>query len=243
MAATTSLTSRDTAILSSLFTNEPPQILIPRPAPAVNPELQSVKKQEAQAVASLAKSEPSKDVIEEAIMSLSTIILEHKDYASAYNNRAQALRLLLGDDLTEEGSARIWEDLGQCIALAKSAPEDLRDEKLLGAAYTQRGVLLLATAKSVKTLDNNERRVNLPKDLRRMANDSVEATKVSEEMEKEAESAFKEGAKYGDEAAKMMVVHLNPMRKLCGQMVREALRRDMEESGVFDRRNRDGGEA
>lgn len=212
--------------------------------PVLHPELQAIKKLEAQAIAPLGKGEPSKDVIEGAIMALSTIILEHKDYASAYNNRAQALRLLLGDDdLTEEGTARVWEDLRQCISLAQQAPENQRDEKLLGAAYTQRGVLLLATAKSLKTLDNEERRSNLPRELQRIADDSASSTKFSEEMEKEAESAFKEGAKYGDEAAKMMVVHLNPMRKLCGQMVREALRRDMEESGVFQNRPKDNGEA
>lgn len=242
MAATANLTSRDSSILSSLFTNEPPQILIPRrSAPAVNPELQSIKKQEAQAIAPLAKGEPSKDVIKEAIMALSTIILEHKDYASAYNNRAQALRLLLGNDLTEEGTTRIWEDLKQCITLAKAAPDDQGDEKLLGAAYTQRGVLLLATAKSLKALDSAERRSNLPEDLRRLGVEAASGEPSA--MEKEGESMFKEGARYGDEAAKMMVVHLNPMRKLCGQMVREALRRDMEESGVFQNRPTDNGEA
>ena len=121
MAATANLTSRDSAILSSLFTNEPPQILIPRPVLSLYPELQAVKKQEAQAIAPLAKGEPSKNVIDGAIMALSTIILEHKDYASAYNNRAQASRLLGDDDLTKKGTARIWEDLRQCISLAQQA--------------------------------------------------------------------------------------------------------------------------
>ena len=242
MAATANLTSRDSAILSSLFTNEPPQILIPRPAPALNSKLQSIKRAEAAAIAPLAKGEPSKDVIEQAIAALDKILDEHKEYASAYNNRAQAQRLLLGDDLTKEGTGKIWEDLKTCISLAKSLPEDQRDEKLLGAGYTQRGVLLLATAKSLKTLDNQESRANLPDDLKTLGNEASPDGEASE-MEKEAEGAFKEGAKYGDEAAKMMVVHLNPMRKLCGQMVREALRRDMEESGVFQNRPKDNGEA
>lgn len=199
-----------------------------------------MKRAEAAAIAPLAKGEPSQETIRTAISELDKIIEEHKEYASAYNNRAQAQRLLLGDDLTKYGTCGIWEDLKTCITLAKSAPEDQRDEKLLGAAYTQRGVLLLATAKSLKTLDNTESRQNLPEDLSSLG---VESSGEPSNMEKEAESAFKDGAKYGDEAAKMMVVHLNPMRKLCGQMVREALRRDMEESGVFDRRDRDGGEA
>ena len=231
MAATANLTSRDSAILSSLFTNEPPQILIPRHAPtSISSALQSIKRAEATAIAPLAKGDSSTETIRKAIDDLDSIIREHEDYASAYNNRAQAQRLLLGDDLTKEGTNGIWEDLKICITLSKNV-ESQRDEKLLGAAYTQRGVLLLATAKSLKSSDSTSLRDNLPQDLKHLGGEAS-----AEEMEHEAENNFKTGAGYGDEAAKMMVVHLNPMRKLCGQMVREALRRDMEESGVFAER-------
>lgn len=161
------------------------------------------------------------------------LIRENAEYASAYNNRAQAQRLLRGDDLTREGGRGVWEDLGTCISLAKKVEEGERDEKLLGAAYTQRGVLLLATAKTLKSSDSMGLREHLPEDLKALGGEDSASEVSAEQMEREAESAFKEGARYGDEAAKTMVVHLNPMRKLCGQMVREALRRDMEESGVF----------
>lgn len=138
--------------------------------------------------------------------------------------------------MTKSTSAsNAWSDLQKCIEVEEPKTESEQDLKVLGAAYTQRGVMLLATAKSTKSLQllndevkysgNDERSLdNLPQEIR---------TWGAERMENEAEWAFKQGANAGDEAAKMMVVHLNPMRKLCGQMVREALRRDMEESGVF----------
>lgn len=231
------LTSHDSAILSSLFTNEPPQIVIPRPTPASNPTLHAIRRLEARAIAPLAKGEPSQDTIKGAISQLDELIREHAEYASAYNNRAQASRLLLGDDLTKKGTEGIWEDLKTCISLSKRAPEAEVDEKLLGAAYTQRGVVLLATAKSLKSSDAVDLREFLPEDLKALASRGS----AGEETEREAENNFKAGAGYGDEAAKMMVVHLNPMRKLCGQMVREALRRDMEESGVFADRPKEMG--
>lgn len=219
MAAT--LTPRDTAILSSLFTNEPPQISIPKPTPSIPAPLLAIRKREAAAIAPLNVEKPSEEVVNKAVSELSSLIEEHDDFASAYNNRAQARRLVKGDDLTAEGAAESWTDLRRCVALCRAQPEAEQDEKLLGAAYTQMGVLLLATAKSVKA---GADAAHLPEELRTLS---------AEELEHEAENKFKEGAKCGDEAAKMMVVHLNPMRKLCGQMVREALRRDMEESGVF----------
>lgn len=220
MAST--LSPHDASILSSLFTNEPPQISIPKPTPSLPPTLLAIRKREASAIAPLNVEKPSEEVIQKAISELSSLIAEHDDYASAYNNRAQARRLVMGDCMTIDGASKSWEDLWICVKLCSAQPEDQVDEKLLGAAYTQMGVLLLATAKTIKAYPAFS--TQLPEELKSLS---------AEELEHEAENKFKKGAKCGDEAAKMMVVHLNPMRKLCGQMVREALRRDMEESGVF----------
>ena len=226
--ASATLTPRDASILSSLFTNEPPQITLPRPTPTIPPTLVAIRKQEAAAIAPLNVEKPSEDIVSKAISDLDELIKEHEDYASAYNNRAQARRLVMGDSLTKEGAGESWSDLRKCIDLAKRVPEDEQDSKLLGVAYTQQGVLLLATAKSIKASSSSNS--YLPEELK---------GRTGEELEGEAERMFKEGAKMGDEAAKMMVVHLNPMRKLCGQMVRGALRRDMEESGVFEKVHRE----
>lgn len=53
------------------------------------------------------------------------------------------------------------------------------------------------------------------------------AVLLSQGKEDEAGRAFGEGARYGGEVAKRMAVKMNPVAKLCGAIVREAMKKEM----------------
>lgn len=114
----------------------------------------------------------------------------------------------------------MYDDLCRAIDIATGLGPETQDG-VLGKAYSQRGYLLLKTARSLR---QGARGGLLPRALVGWSADA---------MEREAENDFKAGARWGDEAARVMVVKMNPVRKLCGEIVREAMVRDMRESGVF----------
>lgn len=216
------LTPNDALILSTLFAQDPP---LP-PAPTSSPSPPSpLRRLESAAIAPLSVPNPSPDALHQTISSLTALILDHPSHASLYNNRAQALRLLHGSDLTapNASASNMYEDLCRAIEIGAAPQEsDTQDEMVLGKAYSQRGYLLLKTARSFR--QHGTQGVTLPSTL---------AGYTADDMERKAEADFKAAARWGDEAARVMVVKMNPMRKLCGEIVREAMVRDMRESGVF----------
>jgi len=60
---------------------------------------------------------------------------------------------------------------------------------------------------------------NLPDQLRNLS---------SEQLEEMASWGFQLGGRYGNPVAKQMAVRTNPYAKLCGAIVREAMREEME---------------
>ncbi|KAJ2688280.1 hypothetical protein IWW39_002324 [Coemansia spiralis] len=112
-----------------------------------------------------------------AISQLSQIIQDCPSYASAYNNRAQALRLDGADP------SAVLTDLDSAIRYAQ-------DDKTLGQAYTQKGIVL----------------------------------KAIEADQDDVFNCFAQGAKCGNEVARLAMAKENPYAKMCGKIVSEAMR-------------------
>ncbi|USW54852.1 Putative tetratricopeptide repeat protein [Septoria linicola] len=167
-----------------------------------------------------------------ALTSLDALIAEFPNYASARNNRAQMRRWRFGDRNTLvrpnsllyadqcAGGVAAEADLKACIIAASPArPQDAvspAQGKLLAQAYTQLGALYHAAAKDLES--GNAGVV--------AAIDGVKWN--GNRFEEEASRAFYLGGLYGNEVAKALAVHTNPHAKLCGSIVKEAMRNEME---------------
>ncbi|KAJ9165048.1 Tetratricopeptide repeat protein 36-like protein [Coniochaeta hoffmannii] len=182
------------------------------------------------------------DVVEEyrrCVTSLDDLIKSYPDYASARNNRAQALRRLYGDSMLVEGASpfpqvlirdaeesermeaarTVLLDLDRSVALLSpdhpKASLSAQAAKTLSMAHTQRAAIyhmtskLLASGRSV-SLDSSRR----------------EAAWGRLEFEEAASRDFALGGRYGNEIAKGLAVSTNPTAKLCGQIVREAMKKE-----------------
>lgn len=173
----------------------------------------------------------------ECVQRLSSLIEQHPNYASARNNRAQALRRLYGDsmllanthslpqalikDPEEDARTRVasivLSDLDHSIALLTPPPKaslSPQAAKTLSMAHTQRAAIYHMTSKifASGTLS--------VKDTRR------EAAWSKLEFEEAASRDFATGGRYGNDIAKGLAVSTNPTAKLCGQIVREAMKKE-----------------
>lgn len=169
---------------------------------------------------------------------LSELISEHPDYASARNNRAQMLRRLYGDSMllskdvgypqallrnTSDSQRRdiartALSDLDEAISLL-SPPSPLsavspQVARTLASAHTQRGAIYHRTSRMLS-------KATLSVDPSRR-----EATWTKLDFEESASRDFAFGGRYGNEVAKGLAVSTNPTAKLCGEMVREAMRKE-----------------
>ncbi|KAH8677458.1 hypothetical protein BX600DRAFT_506495 [Xylariales sp. PMI_506] len=190
-------------------------------------------------LASLKVAEKIPDPIQEyqtCISHLGELITDFPRYASARNNRAQALRRLYGDNMLlqmkdqqalipnannqEKSQAALTAlaDLDEAIALL--TPKSLfasispQAAKTLSLAHTQRAAIYHMTSKSVS-------KNPLLLDQKR-----GEATWTKLDFEGAASRDFALGGRYGNEIAKGLAVSTNPTAKLCGQIVREAMKKE-----------------
>jgi len=185
-------------------------------------------------------SESDSDVIEgyrDCVTKFGDIINEYPHYASARNNRAQALRRLCGDSMLVGGAPQLPQallrsideaqrldmanmvltDLDQAISLLTPAGRFPRlspqASRTLSLVHTQRAAIYLMTSKLLALGT-----VCVPRGRR-------EACWSKLEFEENASKDFEMGGRYGNEIAKGLAVSTNPTAKLCGQMVREAMRK------------------
>ncbi|KAI1418198.1 hypothetical protein F5Y13DRAFT_37076 [Hypoxylon sp. FL1857] len=173
----------------------------------------------------------------QCVSELGELISEYPSYASARNNRAQALRRLYGDTMIlsgvdspkgllkdaddlekSEAAALALSDLDKAVALLtpKSLFASLSPQagKTLSLAHTQRAAIYHMTAKHFpagRVANMAERK-------------EVAWTKI--DFEEAASRDFALGGRYGNEIAKGLAVSTNPTAKLCGQMVREAMKKE-----------------
>ena len=180
--------------------------------------------------------------IDTAIAALSSIITSHPTYASAYLNRAQALRLKIGNHLLSActsdtfAASTLLADLATAITLSTpsspNAPISPAQAKLLANAHTLRATLLHTAAKD---LQGGEERVvrsagELGEEQDREGGELGEADgskfENAQELEQRASHDFFLGGRYGNPIARAMAVQINPSAKLCGAIVQEAMRRE-----------------
>lgn len=227
-----SLSSNDAHVLSALFDPEASlsrdgvnisasQNSLPGISETELPGLQMV---ESAAIRPLNTPDPSRVTVEKAIEALGDLIATHPSYASAYTNRAQALRLLLGDDLFSSANSTLLSlllsDLSRAITLTTPAsPQDTLSRlqaHILATAHTHRGYILLKAAKAARdgTLEGGT------EELKKAS---------SEDLEEMASRDFFLGGRYGDKTAQQIAVQLNPYAKMCGAIVKEAMRKEMDE--------------
>ncbi|KAI6850908.1 hypothetical protein KC352_g25501 [Hortaea werneckii] len=171
------------------------------------------------------------DVFRAAVSILDGIVDQYPLYASARNNRAQLRRWMFGDrymlcqpqiiakpDRTSAGSA-ILEDLKSAVSWA--SPERSHDAvspaqgKLLAQAYTQLAAVYYAAAKDLAMSKGAE--VSVAEEIMDCSSDG---------LEEEASRLFYLGGLYRNEMAKALAVHTNPHAKLCGNIVKEAMRKE-----------------
>jgi hypothetical protein len=186
-------------------------------------------------------SNPIEEYVE-CVSKLGELVAEHPDYASARNNRVQALRSLYGDlmlvddptgpsrsllpnattDEKQQAGKTVLDDVETCIALLVPASPQAaispQAAKTLSLAHTQRAAIYHATAKALAFASLN------------VDSSRAEARWAKLEFEEAASQDFAMGGRYGNEIAKGLAVSTNPTAKLCGQMVREAMRKEYGES-------------
>ncbi|KAK3905368.1 hypothetical protein C8A05DRAFT_30831 [Staphylotrichum tortipilum] len=174
----------------------------------------------------------------ECVSRLDKLVQDHPRYASARNNRAQALRRLYGDAILvgdaprlaqallqnvddverREAAETVLDDLDTAISLLtpKAAYSRLSPQvaRTLSNAHTQRAAIYLLTSKLV---DSKSVRVGRGR---------AEAAWSKLDFEEHASRDFAMGGRYGNEIAKGLAVSTNPTAKLCGQMVREAMKKE-----------------
>jgi hypothetical protein len=176
---------------------------------------------------------------------LGDLVAEHPRYASARNNRAQALRRLYSDSMlvrsssgqnlaqsqeallpetspeaSAEAAATVLQDLDKAISLLTPmpyTPMSPQAARTLSMAHTQRAALYHRTTKLMS--QESDHRVMLDAERPELRWSKLE-------FEEAASRDFALGGRYGNDIAKGLAVSTNPTAKLCGQMVREALRKE-----------------
>ncbi|KAJ5651005.1 uncharacterized protein N7484_004728 [Penicillium longicatenatum] len=248
-----SLSSNDAAVLQALFDAESSpssgvkvdSSLPPWPA-TVNlsqEDLLAVKNREIEVIRELQPSmNPTPENVQSAINKFDDLLTQYPTYPPAYTNRAQALRMLVDlqskdtNEKTEtdsddalftpqaaDVSSRILADLGQAIALATPAspadPVSSGQARLLADAHTHRGYLLLKAARVKKSQTLQDEAVG-PDRLRGLGADQLEEMSSRD---------FFLGGRYGNKVAQQLAVQTNPYAKMCGAIVKEAMRKEFEE--------------
>jgi len=203
--------------------------------------IMSIQKLETRNMQQQSTAGPDAEVIKsyrDCVARFGDLIADFPHYASARNNRSQALRRLCGDSMlvsqVPQSPQALLRDVddSQRLEMAQTALGDLdqaiilltpvgrfprmspQAARTLSLAHTQRAAIYLATSK-LMDLGN----VSVPAGRR-------EARWSKLEFEENASTDFAMGGRYGNEIAKGLAVSTNPTAKLCGQMVREAMRKE-----------------
>jgi hypothetical protein len=185
--------------------------------------LENLQSQEQSIITTCGGTSVSAESLKQANDQLTVLIHSHPTYSSAYNNRAQVLRLLYGDDLYSEEvkTTTLWSDL--CTAIRIELPEQPNRKvcelqaRILRAGYAQRGYLMWKAAKRVNQKSLNAG--NLPEELKGL---------TQSEMEDKARADLEMAGRYGDQEAMKMAVSANPYARLCGNIVQEAMKVEIE---------------
>ncbi|KAF2463607.1 uncharacterized protein BDR25DRAFT_347104 [Lindgomyces ingoldianus] len=164
-------------------------------------------------------SKPRDGVIDDVLETMDKIATKWPNYPSTYLNRAMLIRIKLESSVPKDASIfsaidpnieRLFTDLFHAIRLSSppslSTPISPYQARILRQAYSHRAYLYLKAAESSHDLKG----------------------KSKAELEELASLDFKNAARFGDEVAREMSVRTNPYAKMCGAIVRNALREERE---------------
>jgi hypothetical protein len=184
---------------------------------------------------STSRNDAKHQVYIKALEILDLLTTQHPKYASAYNNRAQLRRWRYGDDLISisalQSSATLSQvlddvlgDLDTAISLSSPPPSDGRisaaQAKLLGQAWMQKGALFWGMSRQHTSQQSADE-----------SSDSHEfkasVLKLDQsQLEEEGNRCFFMAGLYGNEAGRGLAVRTNPYARLCGSIVKEAMKRE-----------------
>ena len=233
--STPNLSANDTRILSALFDPEtlPSSVAKSKDASNVDASLPphptipastitTLEQQQAQLITRVTCAPPSHQptVIAEAMNELESLIEEWPTYASPYLNRAMLRRLSLESAYPSHprtifsapppAIALLFTDLATALSLAlpscPTSPISPFAARTLRTAYAHRAYLYLKAAEVGASLNG----------------------KGKAELEELASVDFAAAGRLGDDVAREMSVRTNPYKKMCGAIVREALREEGE---------------
>lgn len=248
-----SLTTNDSAVLQALFdaesspssgvTIDPTLPQLPSNLNISAKEHSFLQAREKEIITPLASTtQPTPETLQSAINAFDALITQHPTYPSAYANRAQALRMLIGpeqqklspgtesenttpDFFTPSATpylSTLLSDLGQAITLSTpkspADPVSPSQARLLADSHTHRAYLLLKISRQLKSKNTNDVEA-IPERLRELG---------PEGLEEMASRDFFFGGRYGNKVAQQMAVQTNPYAKMCGAIVKEAMRKEIE---------------
>jgi hypothetical protein len=233
----TSLSANDARILNALFDPEtlPSSVAqqkdtsssidpsLPAHPSIPTSQLTSLERQQSEIIGRISSTSSTAE-IDAAIAELNSVIAQWPSYAGAWANRAMLRRMKLEATLSpgknifttsispsESDVEAVFTDLAQAILLSSpstsssTAAVSPHAAKVLRTAYSHRAYLYLKAVESEVRLHRMTR----------------------SELEESASKDFAVAAKYGDEVAREMSVRTNPYKKMCGVIVRDALREEM----------------
>ncbi|KZM24524.1 uncharacterized protein EKO05_0008591 [Ascochyta rabiei] len=226
----TSLSANDARILNALFDPEtlPSSVAKSKDASAIDESISphptisssqlSILETQQNQIVQRASSDSSSTSIDLAIRSLNDIITSNPTYPSAFVNRAMLQRLKIEASLPTDQNIfsapgpdieMIFTDLAHAILLslptaAPIAPVSSYQARILRTAYSHRAFLYLKASETGTELRGMDK----------------------SELEELASKDFAAAARFGDEAAREMSVRTNPYAKMCGAIVKNALREE-----------------
>jgi hypothetical protein len=175
-------------------------------------------------------------VFSQAYDILSSIISQHPQYASAYNNRAQLQRWRHGDSLmSTNNSAKLQSSLEQVIAdlrhairlsspAATNAAISPQQAKLLIQSWTQLGAVFWSLGRRKQGFDKVENTEE--SEVHQVSNNLDWSTWDAMRLEEEGSRCFFMAGTYGSDVGRSLAVKTNPYARLCGGIVKEALKRE-----------------
>jgi hypothetical protein len=236
MAVSSTLSANDARVLNALFDPEtlPSSVAKSKDASAIDTtlpphpnisasQLSTLEAQQNEIVRRVS-SNSSINEIDTAITQLNQVVEQCPNYASAYINRAMLLRMKLESQLSASQHIfshptitvqPLFTNLSRAIHLSlpiesATAPVSQYQAKILRTAYSHRAYLYLKAAETGTALQGLEK----------------------SELEELASKDFAGAARYGDEVAREMSVRTNPYAKMCGAIVRNALKEEMSAEGM-----------
>ncbi|KAI4914448.1 hypothetical protein J4E85_010511 [Alternaria conjuncta] len=232
----TSLSANDARILNALFDPEtlPSSVgqqkdisssidpSLPAHPSIPDTQLTALERQQSEIIGRISSTSSVSD-IDSAIEELDAVVEQWPAYAGAWVNRAMVRRMKLeatleegktifgtANETAESDTEAVFSDLAQAIKLSSIASTSTpavspHAAKILRTAYSHRAYLYLKAVESEVRLNGM----------------------TKSELEEQASKDFAAAARYGDEVAREMSVRTNPYKKMCGVIVRDALREEM----------------